>query len=328
MGAVRYAQDGRPVRAGSYRPTQDQTVADGGAPGWLVGWVGTRSLGVEERRGMAATMDRTTEELEEVGLEVVDVAAGSPFLSRRLHARDGAMQMEAMHRLAETFVKRPETILQELADAAVRMCGADSAGISMEREDRTEAQYYQWIATAGEYTSFLHASLPQYPSACTVCLYRGGPQHFRVGKRFFDLLGVEAAEVTDGILLPWEVEEMRGTIFILAHGRTEAFDGEDLRLMQVLAKFAAMGIRHQRQQARLVEQARAASAAATAHALAHQINNPLQGLTNQLYLAEQSGGGDERSLALKMSGDFGRLTALVEELLGLAKRAELVGAGR
>ncbi len=273
-------------------------------------------------------MDRTAAELNEVGLEVVAVAEGSPFLSRRLHSRNGAMQMEGMHTLAATFVERPETILQELVNAAVRLCGADSAGISVEREDKTEELYYRWVATAGVYTSFLDASLPQYPSACTVCLHRGEPQQFRVGKRFFDLLGVEAAEVTDGILLPWEVEEMRGTIFIIAHGRTEAFDGEDLRLMQVLAKFAAMGIRQQRQQGRLLEQARVASAAATAHALAHQINNPLQSLTNQLYLAEQNGGGDERSLALKMSGDFGRLTALVEELLGLAKRGELVGAGR
>ena len=40
----------------------------------------------------------------------------------------------------------------------------------------------------------------------------------------------------------------RGTIFIMAHGRTEAFDLEDSRMMQVLADFAAMGVRQQRQQ--------------------------------------------------------------------------------
>lgn len=51
----------------------------------------------------------------------------------------------------------------------------------------------------------------------------------------------------DGILLPWEVEEMPGTIFIISHVRDEAFDTEDLHLMQVLADFAAMRIRQQRQ---------------------------------------------------------------------------------
>ena len=80
---------------------------------------------------------------------------------------------------------------------------------------------------------------------------------------------------------------MRGTIFIISHSRIEAFDSEDLHLMQILANFAAMGIRQQRQQARLLAQASATAAAAMANDLAHEINNPLQGLTNILYLAKQ-----------------------------------------
>jgi signal transduction histidine kinase len=260
-------------------------------------------------------------EFSETGLQVRNISDDSVFAARRLHSRDGAMQMEAMHRLAMAFVESPDTILQELVNAAVELCGADSAGISIERENATEENFYHWIATAGVYSPFLDASLPRYPSACTICLERGAPQHFRVSKRFFDLIGVEASLVTDGLLLPWQVEEMRGTIFIISHSRTEAFDAEDLRLMQVLAKFAAMGVRQQRQQALLLKQAGAAAAAAMANDLAHQINNPLQGLTNVLYLAEQSEGiGDERSLALKLAGDFERLSALVKGLLELPGR--------
>jgi len=269
---------------------------------------------------LESIMTVSTAELEEVGLEVVDLADETAFASRRLHSRNGSMQMQATHRLAIAFVEHPETILQELVNAAVELCGADSAGISIEREDKTEESYYQWVATAGEYSSFLNASLPVYPSACTICLQRGGPQHFRVSKRFFDLLGVEAALVTDGILLPWEVEEMRGTIFIIAHGREEAFDVEDLRLMQVLAGFAAMGVRQQRQQKKLLLQASAAAAAAMANDLAHQINNPLQALTNVLYLAAQSEGG-EKELALKLLADFDKLSVLVKALLELPQRS-------
>jgi len=152
-------------------------------------------------------------------------------------------------------------------------------------------------------------------------LERGSPQLFRVNKRFFDILGVQAAPVADGILLPWEVDDMRGTIFIISHTRTEAFDSEDLNLMQILANFAAMGIRQQRQQQALLLQARSAAAVAMANELAHQINNPLQGLTNQLFLALQTQGvGDERSLALKLEPDFARLTELVRTLLELPKR--------
>ena len=266
-------------------------------------------------------MQRTVAELDAVGLEVTDLADDSLMAGRRLHSRNGSMQMEGLHRLAIAFVEQPDSILQQLVNAAVRLCGADSAGISVERQDRTDEEYYQWVATAGEYSGFLDASLPQFPSACTVCLERASPQLFRGDERFFALLGIEAAVVKDGILLPWQVEEMRGTIFIISHTRTEAFDREDLHLMQVLANFAAMGIRQQRQQQKLVEQVRTAAAMEMANDLAHQINNPLQGLTNLLFLARHGGGPEHaQSLAEKMEPDFDRLAMLVKHLLELPKR--------
>jgi hypothetical protein len=260
-------------------------------------------------------------ELDEVGLEVTDLKNETAYAGRNPHSRDLRLQMEGLHRLALAFVDRPETIIQELVNAAVLLCGADSAGVSIEREDRTDEKFYHWIATAGEYSSFLNATLPRSPSACTVCLERGTPQLFRVDKRFFDILGVEAAVVKDGILLPWQVEEMRGTIFIISHHRDEVFDAEDLHLMQILANFAAMGIRQQRQQEKILAQARAAAAVSMANDLAHQINNPLQSLTNMLFLAKQrSGVGDEQSLALKLEDNFERLSLLARRLLELPRK--------
>lgn len=267
-------------------------------------------------------MLQTPAQLEAAGLEVVDLSDEAAYANRRLHSRDSSNQMEGLRQIATAFVQRPETILQELVNAAVRLCGADSAGISIEREDKTDEAFYHWVAIAGEYSPFLNAVLPRTPSACSVSLERGTPQLFRVDQRFFDLLGVEAAPVRDGILLPWEVEEMRGTIFIISHGRDEAFDIEDLHIMQVLANFAAMGIRQQRQQEKLRSQAAAAAAISMANDLAHQINNPLQCLTNVLYIARQSDGvGDEKTLALKLESDFERLTTLAKRLLELPKKA-------
>lgn len=264
----------------------------------------------------------TIDQLEAVGLEVTDLKDEAAYVHRRLRSRNNSTQMEGLHRLVLAFVENPDTILTELVHAAVRLCGADSAGISIEREDKTEDNYYHWIATAGEYTSFLDASLPRYPSACSVCLERGTPQLFRVDKRFFNILGVEAPLVKDGILLPWQVEEMRGTIFIISHRREEAFDSEDLHLMQVLANFAAMGVRQQRQQDKLMKQAAATAAMSMANDLAHQINNPLQSLTNVLFLAKQTDGvGDEKSLAIRLEDDFARLSSLAKRLLELPKKS-------
>src|SRR5258708_27319630 len=92
---------------------------------------------------------------EDTGLEVIDLENEPAFAARRLHVRDVAMQMEGLQRVAHAFVEKPETILQELVNAAVDLCGADSAGISIEQEERTETNFYKWVATAGNYANFL-----------------------------------------------------------------------------------------------------------------------------------------------------------------------------
>jgi hypothetical protein len=255
---------------------------------------------------------------KDTGLEVIDILSDPQFALRKLHVRHVSVQMAGLQRLAHAFVENPETILQELVNAAVALCGADSAGISIEREDATDKDFYHWVATAGAYSGFLNAILPRYPSACGVCLERGRPQLFRVSQRFFEILGVEAPLVTDGILLPWQAEGTRGTIFVMAHGRDEAFDSGDTRMMQMLADFAAMGFRQQRQQKRLIEQERAAAAASMANELAHKINNPLQSITNVIYLAARSETNPElRALATDLGGDIKKLSALVQQLLAL-----------
>ncbi len=256
--------------------------------------------------------------IEDTGLEVNDLAEDQAFARRNLPPRHIATEVEALRRLTRAFVDSPDTILQELVNAAVELCGADSAGISLENDGLPDESFYNWVATAGAYSGFLGAVLPRYPSACGICLQRGGPQHFRVTKRFFDILGVEAPLVTDGLLLPWQVGATRGTIFVMSHTREEAFDMEDCRMMTTLADFAAMAVRHQRQQNHIMQQARSAAGMEMAHELAHRINNPLQGLTNLIYLAAE--GSDERTareLGQDLSPMLKRLSALVTTLLAL-----------
>jgi DNA-directed RNA polymerase specialized sigma24 family protein len=253
-------------------------------------------------------------QLANTGLEVVDLLSDPGFARRQLHVRDVAAHVEGMNRLARVFAESPATILQELVTAAVDLCGADSAGVSVEQKDAPEGNFWHWIATAGQYSGFTDAKLPRYPSACGLTLERGRPQIFRVSQRFFDLMGVQAPVVTDGILLPWQAEETRGTIWIMAHGRAEAFDREDCKMMQVLANFAATGMRLQRQQRLLMEKARTAVAVAMANNFAHQINNPLQGLMQTVFLV---GRGDAESgvYAQQAMGDLARLSELVKRLL-------------
>ena len=254
----------------------------------------------------------------DTGLEVVDLYGDPEFAARRLHTHDIAVQMEAMRRLTRAFVEHPDTLLQELVNAAIDMCGAESAGISIQNTKADGETFYHWVATGGKYASFLDAILPSTPSACGQCIERGRPQIFRVTQRFFDIMGVDAPVVTDGVLIPWQVEDTHGTIWIMAHEREQAFDQEDCRMMELLASFAAMAVRQRRQNETLVLQTRAAAAADMANDLAHAINNPLQSLTNIVYLASlESAPKDSQALAQQASVELTRLSTLVNRLLAL-----------
>lgn len=260
----------------------------------------------------------TTTGIADNGLEVLNLRSDPEFAARKTRLRNEALHLEGMRRLAHTFVSHPETILQELVNVAVDLCGAESAGISLQEIAEDGTVTYHWVAVAGQYERFLDAVLPATPSACGLCLERRQPQHFRVTPRFFEILQVEAEPVRDGILLPWHVDQTRGTVWIISHSNDQAFDSQDVHIMELLADFAAMAVRQQTQRKLLLTQATAAAAAAMANDLAHQINNPLQGLTNLVYLAAESkDDSDLRLFAQEMSGDLNRLSRLVQKLLTL-----------
>ena len=75
---------------------------------------------------------------EETGLEVTHFGDDPEISGRRAAPPPLADQMLALQRLTRAFVDSPANILQELVNVAVQLCGADSAGISLEREDRTD----------------------------------------------------------------------------------------------------------------------------------------------------------------------------------------------
>ena len=257
----------------------------------------------------------------DTGLVVTDIEANSFFASRPVRPRGVNVIPEGMRRIAHAFVNEPESILQVLVETALDLCGADSSAISLERDRdvRTEDAYYHWVAIAGQYSGMYNAIFPHYPSGCSVCLERGRPQHVTASKRYFDLLGVTARPVTDGLMFPWRTGGARGTMYILAHEREAAFDRGDLQILEVLADFAANGVHQLRQQKRLIEQASMLAEAAMANRLAHSINNPLQSLTNTFYLASEGHYGDSaRQVGEDALRDLQRLSSLVRELLSLS----------
>jgi hypothetical protein len=255
------------------------------------------------------------------GLEIIDLQNDRAFAARPVRHRDVAGMPEGMRRIAHALIEHPENVLQVLVETAVEICGADSSAISLEKEDRTEEAWYHWVAIAGEYSGMYNAIFPHYPTGCSVCLERGRPQHVRASKKYFDLLGITARPVTDGLMFPWQTDEERGTLYILAHERKQAFDRGDLRIMEILADFVAIGVRQLRQQKLLLRQAGLLAEAAMANKLAHNINNPLQSLINILYLASEGHYGEGAIIVGNQAlCDLERLSSLVRELLSLPRK--------
>ena len=251
-------------------------------------------------------------------MDVRDLRADAEFASRRLHTRDAPRQVEALRRLARVFADSPERMLQELVEIAIDLCGADSAGISLEEAGPDGEPKFRWVATAGKFSRFLNGGTLRFYSPCGTCLDRDAPQLFRVTQPYYDTLGIEADPVTDGMLIPWRTGETRGTIWVVAHESTEAFDREDCKIMQSLADFSAIAIRHHNHQRLLLKNATTVAAAAMANELAHRINNPLQSLTNTVFLLAE-GGPDAQAYAMQASAEIAALSDLVKRLLAQSR---------
>jgi nitrogen-specific signal transduction histidine kinase len=86
----------------------------------------------------------------------------------------------------------------------------------------------------------------------------------------------------------------------------------------MLADFTAVGFKQQKQQAHALAQERISAAAKMAHQLAHEINNPLQSMTNAAFLVAAGGKEeDTKSLGRDLSDDIQRLSSLVKKLLAI-----------
>ena len=222
----------------------------------------------------------------------------------------------AMRRLVRSVLNSDESVLQELVNIAVDLCGADSAGLSLVLPNATDSVCHRWVATAGKYTPFMGVDLPRYPSACGVSLERGGPQHFRFEPEYFEILGIEAQPISDGITLPWQIDDLQGTLFILSHQRHEAFDLRDCQMMELLSDFAALAIRQRRHQDDFLKQAARTSAISMLGHDTVAALNPLQTLIHVLYMSE--GGVNTGGAHLFGTGDqMQLLSKLAHKMLAL-----------
>ena len=141
-------------------------------------------------------------------------------LSRRpSRPPDHAAENRALVALAQKMAASPHGILQMLADTALTLCRAHSAGLSL-LEDRDQKRNFHWRAIAGRWSPHLGGGTPRDFGPCGTVLDRNEALLFSHPERDFPYFGEVSPLLEEGLLMPFYVDgEAIGTIWVVAHDK-------------------------------------------------------------------------------------------------------------
>jgi PAS domain S-box-containing protein len=173
----------------------------------------------------------------------VDGVIITPELDRRARrAPNYAAENRWLTALAAAMTESPRNVFQKLADAALELCRAGSAGVSVwDRVDGSDV--FRWYATAGEYAAYLGETLPRRFSPCGTVVDRNATLLMADPARCFPYIQQLCAPVREVLLVPFhQAGAAIGTVWVVAHESDVQFDAEDVRVVTSLTQFAAAAI--------------------------------------------------------------------------------------
>jgi PAS domain S-box-containing protein len=153
--------------------------------------------------------------------------------------RDFTAENQALIALAQAMATSPEGILQKLADTALRLCRAHSAGLSL-LEDGDRQRNFHWRAIAGQWAPHIDGGTPRNFGPCGTVLDQNIPMLCSHPELDFPYWTPIQPVLDEGLLVPFYIKgEAVGTIWVVSHDQSRRFDAEDLRVMKSLGTFAA-----------------------------------------------------------------------------------------
>ena len=139
--------------------------------------------------------------------------------------------------MAEAAAESPDRIFERLAETALDVCRAHSAGVSLLDESRKR---FYWPVIVGEWAAHVGGGTPADFGPCGTVLDRNAAQLFHRPERHFPYLLRVTPHMEEALLIPFCVNGVAaGTIWVMAHDSSRHFDSEDLRIMTNLAGFAS-----------------------------------------------------------------------------------------
>lgn len=139
--------------------------------------------------------------------------------------------------MAQAAAEFPNRIFERLADAALDVCQAHSAGVSL--LDSSQKRFY-WPVIVGQWAAHAGGGTPADFGPCGTVLDLNAPQLFHRPERHFPYLLSVTPYMEEALLIPFYFHgAAAGTIWVMAHDSSRHFDSEDLRIMTNLAGFAS-----------------------------------------------------------------------------------------
>ena len=150
-----------------------------------------------------------------------------------------AAENQALVALAQEMATSPEGILQRLADTALSLCRAHSAGLSL-LEDGDQKSNFHWRAISGQWGPHVNGGTPRNFGPCGTVLDHDVAMMCSHPELDFPYWAPIKPVLEEGLLIPFYIKgEAVGTIWVVAHETSRRFDAEDLRVMTTLGTFAA-----------------------------------------------------------------------------------------
>ncbi len=139
--------------------------------------------------------------------------------------------------MARAAAESPDRIFQRLAETALEVCRAHSAGVSL--LDPSRKRLY-WPVIVGQWSAHIGGGTPADFGPCGTVLERNAAQLFQRPERHFPYLLPVRPHMEEALLIPFHAKGAGvGTIWVMAHDTTRRFDSEDLRILTNLAGFAS-----------------------------------------------------------------------------------------
>jgi signal transduction histidine kinase len=169
-------------------------------------------------------------------ISLSDVIINSELLCRTPRLHSDQAEKKALIALAEILADSPDMVLQKIVEAALQLCSADTAGISLKHNG---VEVFRREAPAGVHDDRVNSTMPRNASPCATTIDHNTTLLMHKAERLFPALKAEPP-VVEALLVPFQIEHKPiGTVWVATHDEHRKFDREDERIIKTLAQFAS-----------------------------------------------------------------------------------------